>query len=169
MNGLTIGPSGGNFLAMDGALRDTAGISLQGRVSQTIKGLHVGVPTTVEFEWAAAQQAGFTGANTEQLQVSLGSQSFKTGVINNTSEGFQPWRPDEFTFTPTSTSEVLSFLAIGTPEVGVGSAGPPFVLLDGGVHLEAVPEPATWSLLGIGLAAIAGAAYRRPKSLCLPG
>ena len=70
-NGLTIGPSKGNFLAMDGALRDTAGVHLRGQISQTITGLTPGVPVTVEFEWAAGQQAGFREPNTEQLQVSL--------------------------------------------------------------------------------------------------
>jgi hypothetical protein len=123
----------------------------------------VGEPTTIEFEWAAAQQAGFTGPNTEKLEVSLGSQTMTTAVIMNNSMGFQPWRKAEFTFTPSATSEVLSFLAIGTPEVGVGSAGPPFVLLDGAIHLQAVPEPGSWLLLGISFAAIAGLAYRRPN------
>jgi hypothetical protein len=49
------------------------------------------------------------------------------------------------TFTPTSTSETLSFLAIGTPG-GV----PPLALLDG-VSLSDIPEPASWALLVSGL------------------
>jgi len=48
----------------------------------------VGVPTTIEFEWAAARQAGFTGPNTEKLEVSLGSQTMTTAVIMNNSMGF---------------------------------------------------------------------------------
>ena len=132
-NGLTIGPSKGNFLAMDGALHDTNNVPLRASISQTITGLTPGVPVTLGFDWAAAQQTSFSGANTEQLQVSLGTETESTAVVNNTSHGFVPWMHEDFTFTPTSTSELLTFLAIGTPEVGTGSAGPPFVLLDGGV------------------------------------
>jgi hypothetical protein len=90
----------------------------------------------------------------------------KTAVLTNPFQGFQPWREQDFTFVPTSTTEVLSFLAIGTPATGAPNAGPPFVLVDGGVSL--VPEPATWPVLGISLVAIAGVVYRRRKSGRVP-
>jgi hypothetical protein len=60
------------------------------------------------------------------------------------------------TFTATAASEALTFIAVGTP-----SGEPPFVLLDG-VGFTAVPEPATFALLGIGLVGI-GAVGRRLK------
>lgn len=161
-NGLTIGPSGGNFLAMDGALQssNTPPVSLRGDISQTLMGLEVGVPVMIEFNWAAAQQTTFFGPNTEQLQVSLGSETQSTAVVDNASQGFIPWMHEEFTFTPTMSSEVLSFLAIGTPAIGTGSAGPPFVLLDGGVSAREVPELSTWAMIALGFAGLGYAGFR---------
>ncbi len=130
-NGLpATSPAGGNFLAMDGAYA-------VGPVSQTINGLTPGQATTVSFFWAGAQQTGFSGANTEQFQVSLGSETQFTPVLSNANHGFTGWQQETFSFMPTSTSEVLSFLAIGAPN-GV----PPFSLLDG-VSVSPSPEPAT--------------------------
>lgn len=45
-------------------------------------------------------------------------------MFDNASEGFTGWDYETLTFTPTSTSELLSFLAIGTP-----TGEPPTVLL----------------------------------------
>jgi len=165
-NGLSLGPNGGNFLALDGALTsaNTPPVNIQGRISQTIGGLTPGVPVILTFNWAAAQQAGFTGPTTEQLAVSLGGQTESTPVVTNPQADFQKWMPEEFTFTPTSTSEVLSFLGIGTPATGVANAGPPFVLLES-PDLTEVPLPASWSLLLLGFAGIATCAYWRRKSV----
>ena len=171
-NRLMLGPNGHNFLALDGALTDPAGIHLEGGISQTVMGLKKGIPVTVEFNWAAAQQVHFSGETTETLQVSLCPPPGKcpsgdvktTAKLTNPYKNFQHWREGDFTFTPTSSTEKLSFLGIGTPDKGAPGVGPPFVLLDGGVELTPVPEPATWSLFGIGFAAIAGVAlYRRQK------
>ena len=52
--------------------------------------------------------------------------------------------------------------------VGSGTAGPPFVLLDGNVRLDPVPEPATWTEVGVSLLSVVGFAYRRRKSVCVP-
>jgi hypothetical protein len=69
----------------------------------------------------------------------------------------------------TQSNETLSFLAIGTPS---GMGLPPIVLLDGvsatEVQQHVIPEPGTWLLLGLGFAAIAGVAYRRPQWLGVP-
>ena len=141
-NGLpATSPTGGNYVAADGAFQN-------GAISQTINGLTVGNSYTVNFWWAGAQQSGFTGATTEQWQVSLGNQTQSTAVINNANHGFTGWQSQSFTYTATSASEVLSFFAVGTPN-GV----PPFVLLDG-VSLNAnnpVPEPGTITLVLGGL------------------
>ena len=65
---------------------------------------------------------------------------------------------ESFTFTATSGSEALSFLAIGTP-TGV----PPFSLLDGVTMVAAVPEPETWALMLCGMGLI-GAVQRRRRN-----
>ncbi len=106
-NGLTNSPDGGNFIAADGAYSVAA-------ISQTIVGLIPGSTATLKFYWAGAQQSGFTGTTTDQWEVSLGSQTQCTPVINLVSNGFSGWTQVTMTFTATSTSEVLSFLAIST-------------------------------------------------------
>jgi hypothetical protein len=150
-NGLpATSPSGGNFAAADGAFQ-------VGAISQTINGLTMGNSYVVSFWWAGAQQSGFTGATTEQWQVSLGGQTQSTVVLNNVSHGFTGWQSQSFTFTADNTSDLLSFLAVGTPN-GV----PPFVLLDG-VTLNAsgtTPEPETLTLMATGLMGVIGFARR---------
>jgi hypothetical protein len=151
-NGLTSSPAGGNFLALDGAYA-------QGPVSQTLTGLTVGAPTTVSFYFAGAQQEGYNGATTEQLEVSLGKQNLYPQVLNDPSHGFTGWQQENLTFTATSTTEVLSFLAIGTP-----SGVPPMSLLDGvSVTSSPVPEPASLALLATGITGLGGLVRRRLK------
>jgi hypothetical protein len=148
-NGLpATSPTGGNYIGADGDFD-------VGPIQQTITGLVAGQQYTLGFWWAGAQQQGYTGPTTEQFAVSFGLQTQDTAVANNASEGFTGWMHQDFTFTADGTSDVLSFLAIGTP-AGV----PPFSLLDG-VTLSAVPEPSDLILLGGGIAMVAGLAWRR--------
>jgi hypothetical protein len=143
-NGLpATSPDGGNYLAFDGAFA-------QGPISQTINGLTPGKSVSVSFWWGGAQQFGYDSATTEQFQVTLGSDVQFTPVLNNANHGFTGWQRETLKFVPTSASEALSFLAIGTPG-GV----PPFSLLDG-VSVSDAPEPAAFALLGIGLAGLGG-------------
>jgi hypothetical protein len=119
-NGLpATSPTGGNYVALDGAFQVEP-------IQQTIDGLTPNDQYTVDFYWGGAQQSGFTGMTTEQFQVSLGSQTISTPVLDNVSHGFTGWQLESFTFTATDATEVLSFLAVGTPN-GV----PPFSVLDG--------------------------------------
>jgi hypothetical protein len=161
-------PAGGNFIAADGAYEGAP-------ISQLINGLQVGQSYSLSFYWAAAQQMGYNGSSQQNWTVSLGDQTFQTATVTNVSHGFVPWQQTSFTFTPTSTSEILSFLAGGTP-AGV----PPFTLLDGvsltqivqsgghrnsfGLSIEAVPESATWAMMIVGFGAI-GTALRRHRRI----
>lgn len=143
-------PDGGNFLGADGAYE-------VGAITQTISGLVAGQQYAVSFWWAGAQQNGYNGVTTEQWQVSLGSETHATAVYTDASHGFSGWMQQSFTYTATASSEVLSFLAAGTP-----SGEPPFSLLDGVSLNVAVPEPASLSLLAVGIAALGGLhRYRR--------
>lgn len=145
-------PDGGNFIAADGAFQ-------VGAITQTINGLTPGAFYNVSFWWGGAQQFGFDGATTEQFEVSLGGENLFTQVLQNSSHGFTGWQFQSFTFTADNTSDVLSFLAIGTPD-GV----PPFVLLDGvsmNQESSTTPEPATLTMMATGLVGLGGFARRR--------
>jgi hypothetical protein len=135
-------PDGGNYIAADGAYE-------VGAISQQVTGLIVNDSYTLSFYWAGAQQSGFTGPNTEGWDVSFGGVTQDTTILNNTSEGFTGWQKQTFTFVANSTSELLSFLAVGTP-----GGEPPFSLLDGVSLAQSTPEPETYALIGLGLLAI---------------
>ncbi len=143
-NGLTASPTGGNYLAADGAFTVAA-------ITQTINGLTVGHNYALSFSWAGAQQSGFTGDTTDKWTASLGAQSFDTSIVSLPSHGFSGWSQQTFNYTASSASEVLSFLATGTPN-GV----PPFALLDGVslVDTTSVPDSAATGVL-FGLSALA--------------
>lgn len=150
-NGLTGSPDGGLYIALDGDTNYRGG-----GISQTISGLTVGQQYYVNFSWAAAQQKGYNGATTEQVQVNFAGSNQLTSVYSLPNHGFSGWFNQTFTFTANSTSSALNFLAIGTP-----GAQPPFVLLDG-VSVNAVPEPLT--ILGAATAIGFGAFFKRKKS-----
>ena len=149
----TASPTGGNFVVLDGD------VNVRGALSQTINGLTVGMGYLLTFDWGAGQLASRTGATTEQLQVSFGGQTYLTPILNNASAGFSGWNSAAFNFTATSTSQVLSFLSLGTP-----SGLPPVALLDS-VSVQAVPEPATWAMMLLGFGMVGAATrYRRRKT-----
>lgn len=145
-------PDGGNYIAADGAFNVAA-------ISQTITGLSPGSLAVVSFDWAGAQQYGYSGITTEQWIVGFsGDPTQATVAVTDPSHGFTGWMQQTFSFVVKSTTAVLSFLANGTP-----GGEPPFSLLDG-VTLTQVPEPASWAVLltGCGLAGLA--ARRRTLS-----
>ena len=144
-------PDGGNYVALDGAAQ------YRSAIMQTVSHLTVGDTYDVTFFQAAAQQKGSTGATVEQFAVSLGASTLNSAVMNDAAGGFVPWETQTLAFVATSSSEVLSFLALGTP-----NGEPPVVLLDG-VSLS-VPEPGTIAMFGAGLLGLLVARKRLARS-----
>jgi hypothetical protein len=147
-NGLSASPVGGNYVAADG----NYGVA---PLQQTVNGLAIGQQYQLTFYWAGVQQSNRDGATTEQWKVTFGGDTLATAVLNDPSHGFTGWKQETMNFTAKSTSQVLSFLAVGTP---VGD--PPFSLLDG-VSMNAVPEPGSLALLGLGMGLLSFTARRR--------
>jgi len=149
-NGLAAGP--GNFIAMDGAFQVAA-------VTQTITGLTPGDSYDLSFSYAFGQQYTFDGATTQSLTISLGGGSATFGPVGVADHGFDGWYSFSGLVTATSTSEVLSFLASGTPAV------PPFAMVSS-VSLTSVPEPAAWTMVIFGFGGL-GALARRRRSVAV--
>ena len=160
-------PGGGNFIAMDGVYEVSA-------VTQTITGLKVGTIYVLKFWWAGAQQESFTGPTTEWVTVNMGGTfnstgggtggnftggtTFTTGTVSVASQSFSGWMQQTFSFTATSGTETLSFLAGGTP-----AGEPPFSLV-GGVDLEVIPDYSNWMIFaGFGAACILFEIMRRRR------
>jgi hypothetical protein len=158
----------GNFVAFDGDPTPGA----RQTMSQMISGLTIGETYHLTFDWAATQYqfvngsafgcAGcWTGATTNEFQVSLGAETHDTMLVDVASQGFAGWFTASMDFTATSASEMLVFLSVGGP-----TSLPPVALLDN-VSLTGVtggaPEPATWAMMGLGFAGLGVAAYRRRR------
>ena len=153
-----LSPNGGNFMGLDG---DPAA---NGTLNQTIMGLTSGVKYDLSFYWAGTELSNRTGFTTIGLTGSFGGDSFATELYPNanpsgTPGSFSGWIHENFMFTADSTSELLSFLAVGAPANNL----PPFALLDG-VSLTAVPEPSTWAMMLVGFGGLGYAAFRRRRT-----
>lgn len=158
-NGFTGSPDGGYFLGMDGGYATAA-------VSQSISGLTVGAQYTLSLTWAASQFTDATGATTQSLGITFGSETASTTPYSLPGKGFSGWQNFSTDFTATSTQQTLSFLA----QAGGLSALSPFLLVDG-VRLEEkasnpVPEPSSILMLSTGLLCI-GVSRRRRLSQAL--
>jgi hypothetical protein len=149
-------PSGGTVIAADG---DPA---WAGSLSQTVNGLTTGDTYELNFDWAGAQQQGFAGNTTEKWQVSFGSNTLSTSTVSTPSQTFAGWQTGTLDFTATSASELLKFLAVGSP-----SGEPPWLLLSNvsmtDTTASAAPEPASIALVLGGAGLIIGLGRRLRK------
>lgn len=161
-NALATSANGGNFIAADGAYGVVP-------IQQAIN-LVVGQTYTLSFEWAAAQQWGFSGDTTEKWTVNVGGNTFETAAYANGNHSSSGWMQETFSFTAKASDGLLSFLAAGTP-----TGHPPFSLLDGvslflvdtpdqNVPPAGVPEPGTVLTMLTGLGLLALAMRRRRQS-----
>ena len=145
-NGFTGSPDGGYFLGVSGTYAVAP-------VSQTISGLTVGGEYVLSFEWAGSQFSDSIGATSQNWEVTFGGDTVSTPVAIIPSRGFWGWQTFSQSFTATSSTQSLSFLAQGVPD-GIF----PFLLLDN-VKLESnvvpVPEPSTVALLSMGVIGLA--------------
>ena len=149
-------PDGGEFLGADPQFQNST-------LNTTIAGLTSGTQYSLTFDWAGAQQVGFTGDTTAGWNVSInGAAAVSTGLITTPSHPSTPWQTATMTFVATGPTETLSFLAIGGPSQSL----PPFALLDG-VNVEVVPEPTTWALMIMGFGGVGAMVRNRRRQVAL--
>ena len=131
-NGFQGSPDGGFFWIADG------NASYRGFLSQDITGLTVGAKYDLSFQYAHGQEAcsACNGDTTQSWVVSFGDEPFRTNPVTVPSHGFIDWVTASRTFTATSVTQTLKFIADG------GSGAPPMALLDG-IILTAQDEPPT--------------------------
>lgn len=152
----TPAPGGGATVGGIAAFHD-------GPISQLVN-LTPNRPVTITFSWAGAQQKGFNGTDMVGWDVSLGSRTQATKLVEVPSHGFTGWQTASFTFTPTSSSEKLSFLAAGQ-----GPDHEVFSLVSGVRATQAVvPELSTWAMMLLGAAGLGYAGLRRARRESMP-
>jgi hypothetical protein len=152
-NGIGDPGTSGNEIGLDG---DSNYVQT---IFQTVSGLIVGQNYQLQFYQASAQEHSFSGATTEQWQVTFGGSTQTSTLMNTASHGSTPWTLVTMEFTATATSQVLTFLSLGSPH-----GEPPIDLLADVSMYEDVPEPASVALVGVGLVAVWATARRRRRT-----
>jgi hypothetical protein len=119
-----------------------------GSVSQTVTGLTVGASYDLAYLYGGRSDGG-----PQILDVSFGGAP----VTSNTGS-FSVFTPNNFRLVANATSETLTFAS----EVTAGS--PSYGNEVTNVSLSAVPEPASWALMLIGVAGLGAVTRRRAKA-----
>jgi hypothetical protein len=146
-------PAGGNVVAIDGDPNYTSVLT------QSISGLVSGNTYTLQFYQASSEEQSFSGATTEQWQVSLGGGTAQKSTLMSTpSQSYTGWTLQTMNFVANAASEVLQFVALGTP------AGEPPVVLLSGVSIVQAPEPAGVALFVVGVAGVVVARRRAGRA-----
>jgi hypothetical protein len=150
-------PIGGNFVQTD----STPSFALP--ITQSISGLTAGQSYALSFYQAAGQGQGDTGATTDQWEVTLGSSTQFSSLMSIPQGGMFPWETQTLTLTADNTTDLLSFIAIGSGGV------PPQIFLDGVDMEPSVPEPSALLLLaGVGTVMAMGRIGRRALAIRKP-
>lgn len=154
-NGLGPSPDGGNYLAVNGAS------SFLSSVSQTVGGLTVGHTYRLSFYDGAGQQVAVPAATLmDHFTVSFGSQSQDGPTYTTSDFGFSGWHQETLNFVATNSSQVLTFMAFGSPNL------PPYMVLDGvSLNDTTVPEPSSMVLMGLGALSLGTVYLRRHARL----
>jgi hypothetical protein len=131
-------------------------------LSQSISGLTIGNQYTVSFDDLVSNRSADAINGAFSWSVSLGGETHEsTGIAIPKAWGSSDWLHNTISFTATSTTEVLKFLANST----IGVAPEPIFLLDNvsisNTTVAAVPEPETYALMLAGLGLVGFAAKRR--------
>lgn len=145
--------------------------------------LTVGKPYQLSFFVAYGQQTGFTGDMTNQWVVALGKPG--SSLLNNTTDTdssasvtttpltsvasghFSGWQQVTVTLTPDASNDVLTFLAWANNGSTINV--PPIAFLDIGangavVNTSATPEPASLTLMVVGMFGFGAYRLRRRRS-----
>jgi hypothetical protein len=128
-------PDGGNYFAADG---DPTYTSI---LQQSISGLTVGQQYTLSFYQGLFTGYSYFTAVDGHWQVGFGSDVVDSTSMHAPQNSSADWQAQSMTFTASSTTQLLSFMAVATPNE------PPIVTLDG-ISLVAVPEPSGAVLIG---------------------
>ena len=144
------GPDGGSYLGVQDLDAFLPRINVQG-VTQTISGLTVGNTYELSF-WSMSNHDGH--GFLQDWQVTFGGESGTGQQTTPNADDFSgTWAQSTLSFTASSTSQALTFVAQYLP----GSV-PEMLNLDGVVltqkSVSSVPEPASWAML---LAGVGGA------------
>ena len=155
-------PDGGNYFFMDGDTHDP----VHNWLYQTITGLTVGDTYQLNFYQAAGELYPYSQSVSLHWDVNFGTTIADANIkpsdimvvpgdMSDPYNGIHAWESQSMKLTATSTSEVLGFLAIGTP-----TNQPPIALLDGvsltDLGVTPTPEPGYVALMGAGLAGLFG-------------